>query len=510
MLRLREMRSVLEKAKTQGVSMQRRLVLYWFSMALAILAAVLLVVSLTGVFSNTAQKFGQSLTIQKHNTASALAGQMDQLTAQSIALSEELTRELDKQLAAGGRTFSALNDDPGAIAAVETALYPALNTYLKSSACSGAVFCLDATANTALPGAATSRAGLYLRYSALRAIGATDQHITCFRGTAETARSTQVQMHNRWNPELNVQAVPGYTQLLRGSDGRLAERCLWTGRIALPDTWESVTLLCVPMLDSAYGSMVTVLAPIDGDRLLLGQAMIGSPGGSYLTADGTLTCKTGRYYNTYSDGSRTYLGLHEPIGATDAAGRKLAAVVLVPEIGLRTLEARSRMVWIAGSLVFLAAMLLLSTYLSRRFVTPISRSLQAIREQTPGEHPSGISEIDELLAFVRSRAAEQLTAGGLPPNIEELLSGFRDRVQTLTPMERTVLQYYIDGCSLEEVAARAYISVATAKKHNTNINRKLGVTSREELMLYIDLFRRCGRLDEIAAPRAEDTARCTT
>ena len=175
---------------------------------------------------------------------------------------------------------------------------------------------------TALPGAATSRAGLYLRYSALRAIGATDQHVTCFRGTAETARSAQVQMHNRWNPELNVQAVSGYTQLLRGSDGRLAERCLWTGRIALPDTWESVTLLCVPMLDSAgnvrgicgaelrdlyfrltypavdsaYGSMVTVLAPIDGDRLLLGQAMIGSPGGSYLTADGTLTCKTGRYY----------------------------------------------------------------------------------------------------------------------------------------------------------------------------------------------------------------------
>lgn len=99
---------------------------------------------------------------------------------------------------------------------------------------------------------------------------------------------------------------------------------------------------------------------------------------------------------------------------------------------------------------------------------------------------------------------------GLPPNIEELLSGFRDRVQTLTPMERTVLQYYIDGCSLEEVAARAYISVSTAKKHNTNINRKLGVTPREELMLYIDLFRRCGRLDEIAAPQAEDSTRCTT
>ena len=536
MLRLREMRSVMEKAKTQGVSMQRRLVLYWFSMALAVLAAVLLVLSLTGVFSNTAQKLGQALTIQQRNTASSLSGQMDTLTAQTIALSEELTRELDKQLAAGGRTFASLNDDPGAIAGVETALCPALNTYLKSSTCSGAFFCLDATVNTALPGAAGSRMGLYLRYSALRAVGATDQHVTCFRGAAEAARSAQVQMHNRWNPELNVQALPGYTQLLHAQDGRLAERCLWTGRVPLPDTWEHVTLLCVPLLDSAgtvrgicgaelsdlyfrltypamdsaYGSMVTVLAPMDGDRLLLDQAMIGTPGGSYLTADGTLTCKAGRYYNTYSDGSRTYLGLHETLGAVDAEGRPLAAVVLVPEIGLRTLEARSRIVWIAGSLVFLAAMLALSAHLSRRFVTPIARSLQAIREQAPGEHPSGISEIDELLAFVRSRTAEQLTAGGLPPNIEELLTGFRGRVQTLTPMERTVLQYYIDGCSLEEVAARAYISVATAKKHNTNINRKLGVTSREELMLYIDLFRRCGRLDEIAAPQSADTARCTT
>ena len=185
---------------------------------------------------------------------------------------------------------------------------------------------------TALPGAAASRAGLYLRYSALRAIGATDQHVTCFRATAETARSAQVQMHNRWNPELNLQAVPGYTQLLRGSDGRLAERCLWTGRIALPDTWESVTLLCVPMLDSAgnvrgicgaelsdlyfrltypavdsaYGSMVTVLAPIDGDRLLLRQAIV------IVAAAGTARCRKicfgGESLNLAQDGPAAFHG----------------------------------------------------------------------------------------------------------------------------------------------------------------------------------------------------------
>ncbi len=81
--------------------------------------------------------------------------------------------------------------------------------------------------------------------------------------------------------------------------------------------------------------------------------------------------------------------------------------------------------------------------------------------------------------------------------------------ESLRTLEARSRMVWIAG-SLVFLAARAYISVATAKKHNTNINRKLGVTSREELMLYIDLFRRCGRLDEIAAPRAEDTARCTT
>ena len=338
MLRLREMRSALEKAKTQGVSMQRRLVLYWFSMALAILAAVLLVVSLTGVFSNTAQKFGQSLSIQERNTASALAGQMDQLTAQSIALSEELTRELDKQLAAGGRTFSALNDDPGAIAAVETALYPALNTYLKSSACSGAVFCLDATANTALPASKSSRMGVYLRYSGLRS--AHPSGITAyFRGTVDAARKNGLQLHNRWNPELDTSLIPGYRQVMAWEGERLSGGCLWTGRVPLPDTWESVTLLCVPVRDgsgtvrgvcgmelselyfglshstvpSSYGNFLMLLAPMNGDIFLLDKAMLGSTEGTDLSASGEMRIRSGRDYDTFIWNDTTYLGKYQII-----------------------------------------------------------------------------------------------------------------------------------------------------------------------------------------------------
>lgn len=48
-----------------------------------------------------------------------------------------------------------------------------------------------------------------------------------------------------------------------------------------------------------------------------------------------------------------------------------------------------------------------------------------------------------------------------------------------------------------------YISIGTARKHNTNMNRKLGITVREELMLYIELFRKCDQLDKLTYNRTE-------
>ncbi|MGN1196287.1 MAG: LuxR C-terminal-related transcriptional regulator [Acetatifactor sp.] len=70
----------------------------------------------------------------------------------------------------------------------------------------------------------------------------------------------------------------------------------------------------------------------------------------------------------------------------------------------------------------------------------------------------------------------ELAAVTLIPDLETFFSDFISRVETLTSMERTVLQYYIEGCEISEVAKRAVISINTAKKHNTNINRKLCIS----------------------------------
>ena len=109
--------------------------------------------------------------------------------------------------------------------------------------------------------------------------------------------------------------------------------------------------------------------------------------------------------------------------------------------------------------------------------------------------------MDALVDFMQTkRNTEKLENGGIPPNIEEMLEAFALRVETLTPAERTVLQYYIEGYTIQEIASLLYISIGTARKHNTNMNRKLGITAREELMLYIDLFRKCNQLDKLFGP----------
>ena len=91
----------------------------------------------------------------------------------------------------------------------------------------------------------------------------------------------------------------------------------------------------------------------------------------------------------------------------------------------------------------------------------------------------------------------QVDPGALPSGMEDMFRGFAEKVQALSAAERRILNYYVDGHDIAEIPDLAYISIHTVKKHNRSIYQKLDIASRDELMLYIELFRCCGRLDEL-------------
>ena len=521
----RKIKDIQEHAKNRGISLERRLFLYWLIMVLAVMAAVFVVLIVAGVFSNDARKLGGTLSVQQKNTTMTFNKLIDTLNAQNLALSEQITREVADILETEERTFKDLDNNPELITRIEERMCFYLQTIVRSRSCSGAYFILDATTNTEAPGADRSRMGLYLRSGNVGTDGMANQYITFFRGVADVARKENIQMHNRWNLEFDIDNVPGY-EILMGFDGRrILDCCYLSNRVTLSGTWEQVVLLSVPVVlegkvrgvcgvelselffnlvfpavESSYGNMVTVVAPIADKRLLLDGAISGKTDGTYFTTDGTLLIKNGEHYNTYSDGSRTYFGNHIVIPKAVDGRSDLTLVTLVPEISYQSSVAKNRTFWLCGGLGFLVLMLLAAMFLTRRFMLPIQKQIRALKDQKEPQEKSnsGIIEIDELLAYMYARQAKPDEESKMPPGMEELFFDFARRVETLTPMERTVPQYYINGFSVNEIAEKEFISLSTVRKHNSNINRKLGVSTREELLLYIDMFRRCDLMEKIA------------
>lgn len=99
----------------------------------------------------------------------------------------------------------------------------------------------------------------------------------------------------------------------------------------------------------------------------------------------------------------------------------------------------------------------------------------------------------------------QVDPGALPPSMEDMFRSFADKAKSLSSAERRILNYYIDGHDISEIPDLAFISIHTVKKHNRSIYQKLEIASRDELMLYIELFRCCGRLNELTEDGSEVT-----
>ncbi|MDY3014609.1 MAG: LuxR C-terminal-related transcriptional regulator [Evtepia sp.] len=527
--KLKGLRALSAFDKKQSVGMQRKLMLYWVSMILVVFAAVILLLSIAGAFSRDDAQLHEVMELHLKNTKDNLTSHLEHLTAQSLHLSRELSREIEGVLVEEGISLQEVNDDPERLLKLQEVMYPLVSTTLQAANCNGAYAMLNATTNTGLAVADHSRSGLHLRYSNLSASSPVTPTVVYFRGIPDIARKKDLELHNRWNLEFDTDQVPGLRDLMDMPLTRPAERYFWSQRFDLKDTWESAMLLCVPIVGSGgtvygvcgveisalyfqfsyptvegqFGSAVTVLAPIRDGRLQLSEGLVGSVSGTYLDGRETLVIHQGRYYNEYDTGDERYIGLHQTIriAREEGEGTVWAAAILSPQDSYAAYTAGVQRTWVIAALVLLLALLTLSFFLARRFVRPITDSLKRFQlEELLGQAmSSGISEVDELAEFLNARARNQrLEQGELPPNIAELFDQFIARNDLLTEAERNILRYYIDGHEIAEIPDLAFISMSTVRKHNRSIYEKLGVASRDELMLYIDLLRRCGRLQELS------------
>lgn len=508
------------------ITLRRKLMLYLLCLILAALGIILLILTAIGGPLRGELQVCQVMKQELQTASEKLSRELEIYAGYSLQLARELGQDIESYLDKGGISVRELNDRPEALLEVQRMMYSELNTTIRLGRSSGAFAVVDATVNTGLPNAERSRSGVYLRLINVSSNVILSPETILFRGNPEISRENGLELHNRWNMEFNTDELPGYGALMDGSETDY----YWTCRMNLKNTWEEVILLLVPVRSSTgevygvcgielnglhfnleypaaispCGSMVTVLAPAEGESLRLDLGMAGNTEGTWLKNSESLSIVERKgYYNAYRSSKGAYYGIQKPLEIPGYEGRQWAVAVLMPREGCDQYIFRNRLILMGSAVGFTLTMILLALYLSKRFVRPILQSFQDIREERlPEGETRQIAEVEELRQWLQMRARTQVVTE-LPPNMLELLDRFAANVKTLTRAEYNIFQYYMNGYQVSQIPEVAFISMSTVKKHNGNIYRKLGISSNDELMVYLDLFRRCDCLERLQPEEAE-------
>ena len=73
---------------------------------------------------------------------------------------------------------------------------------------------------------------------------------------------------------------------------------------------------------------------------------------------------------------------------------------------------------------------------------------------------------------------------------------FLQNVKTLSQAERNVFDLYIRGYKAQEIADELHLSINTIKTHYRRIFAKLNVSTRKELLVYIDMMKELNMIHE--------------
>jgi DNA-binding CsgD family transcriptional regulator len=300
----------------------------------------------------------------------------------------------------------------------------------------------------------------------------------------------------------------------------------WSEAAAMPGTSETAMICAVPLIDSngrvfgvcgyevsamlfklkfmpdntIYRRIFCMLAPEDGPTLHTEGALFS---GSYdafgVTGDAKPLLVKDRRGLPFSYGGRDgtdLVGNHKsiklyPEDSTFVQDR-FTLGLFMPREDLDRLLTPLKTRWIVLCVLFLLVGIGASAFISHRYINPIAAGLAAIGSQDIDSIAgTNIAEINEIIGQIKARRKDTAL---LPDNLFE---DFIARVKTLTPTEKTIFRHYSEGKTNSEILSLMYISISTFKTHNSHIYNKLGISSREELLLYVKLIQKSGRLSEI-------------
>ncbi len=155
----------------------------------------------------------------------------------------------------------------------------------------------------------------------------------------------------------------------------------------------------------------------------------------------------------------------------------------------------------AGIILLLFISLLVSVFISKRYLQPVTKAFDTIKNKSYAKNENGYFEINDLMDFLAQQDEEQknkkIAISETSADVTPMFDEFLKNVKTLSPAERSVFDLYIKGYKAQDIANELYLSINTIKTHNRRIFTKLNVSSRKELLVYIDMMKEMNIISEM-------------
>ncbi len=516
---------------SRGVSLQRRLLLFFLLFLAVVMSGTALILLLSGALSAGHAETSAWLRNEISHLSEDVSEEFGELSDDGAALAEGLSSYLDGQLKSGGVRPDGIQSRPEILTGLLAGSFDSLEASLEKSRASGAFLILNATTNPSPAAAGRSRAGLYLKSAEPDTGGAEGRRLAYLRGPMAVAREKGLPLLPQWREEIEAYDSGMFETAKNAAGGSvpvLSRLCFWTSDFALEGGNIPSVFLCVPILtkdktvigmcgfsisgqlfktrysppDETYARVCSMIAPMTEDGRLdaSGALLAGSYPAERRALAGALTVRDDTLDEFLAADGTEYTGVFEEISLHPAdsafAGRRWALAVMMPKEDF-TAFVSERSGRVIGLMAFFFILCLLAAVvLTRRYLSPVLKALRMIRESGAQEYGrTRIPEIDDLIEFLSgqdSARGKSAQASEAKPASSTMYDAFIKKIGALSPAERAVFNLYLEGCDARQIADALCLSINTIKTHNKRIYMKLDVTSRKELMVYAQMMKERG------------------
>jgi len=532
-------KAIVTQLKTESISMRRRFYFFIISAIAIVLSLILLLFNLFGIMSPTNRHITEILDTQLMSYTDSINDDYNKIAAHAISFSEQLESSVQHYLTENNMAFEDLKNNSDALAALQNALYNTVYLNMQLAPSSGAFYILDTTVNS--HSETPFYNGIYLKYINIYSENTVNNEISLYRGSYTTGKENNLTFHSGWQNEMQ-------TDFFRNSNSLFAEKphYILSPTIEIPDTWERARYVYVPIHDikdkiiGICGFEVSDLyfqlsEKVNDDKLgqLIGALLDENQGiysgqfnsSRYNTADSGIKTSEKGNITVFDFSTEKCMGRTQTI---QLGNNSFTVAIMLTEAQYESMLKQDQLKT-AGVVLFVVLFAFIySIFMSKKYISPIIKSLEQIKSNDAAGNNLKIREIDDLIAFLEEKdilyeqklkdleksqklaeeeaertklayekALEEYEAAQSKIRVlsdehkkEIVLEDYEFficNLSTLSPAEYKIYELYLSGKTAKEIADILGITENTLKYHNKNIYSKLGISSRKQLLRFAAL-----------------------